>query len=176
MYSNAKLTHENGIYILRADSKRFGKNEIIFQSPLESDLDRFLDENKLIVEFEDCGEEYDDLRGIDGKELLGYWRMYFRGGWCGTWFPESNNKLSNLEIKGLDNIIFYISKKWDRGCDYFMQDDVNTSFETWGSEHRFLVKPRGVNNYLVMIDTTYGNGDYPCRIYVYREKERKENE
>lgn len=49
-----------------------------------------------------------------------------------------------------------------------MQEDCEEQFKSWGDKTRFLVKPRGSENYLVMIDTTYGNVDYPVRIYVYR--------
>lgn len=175
MYHNVNLTNGGGCYILRADSERFGKNEIIFQSPLESDLERFLKENRLVVDFADCGWDgtYDDLRAVKKKELLGYWRMYFRGGWDGRWFPESDKDMTKFEIKGLDNIINYIANRWKKGCDYFMEDEVKSLYTEWGGDSRYLVCPKGNDNYLVMIDTKYGNGDYPCRIYVYREMESK---
>ena len=172
MYRNVKLEMEDGCFVLRADSRRFGKNEIIFQSPLKDDLDRFMRDNKIVMELVDYSKKCSNLREREDKELLGYWRMYFRGGWDGRWFPESNQSLNEVEILGLDNLIYYVCDRWTKGCDYFMDDDLKSLFPTWGEDgHRFLLSPKDDTNYLVMIDTTFGNGDYPCRIYVYRDKE-----
>ena len=45
--------------------------------------------------------------------------------------------------------------------------DYLAQYPTWGSENRYLLKPLYSDHYKVMFDTTYGNGDYPVRIYVY---------
>ena len=45
--------------------------------------------------------------------------------------------------------------------------DYLAQYSTWGSKNRYLLKPMYSDHYKVMFDTTYGNGDYPVRIYVY---------
>lgn len=57
MYRNVKLEMEDGCFVLRADSRRFGKNEIIFQSPLKDDLDRFMRDNKIVMELVDYSKK-----------------------------------------------------------------------------------------------------------------------
>ena len=41
-------------------------------------------------------------------------------------------------------------------------------FPIWGYAHRYVLKPKYSDKYKVLFDTTYGNGDYPVRIYVYK--------
>lgn len=168
MYKNLNLVQNGESYILKADSERFGKQAIIFQSPLEKDLDRFLMENRLVLNFVD-NTSITNLRSIEGRELIGYYRMYYSGRWDGRWFPESRKKIDDSELAGLKNVINYVAERWTKGCDYIMSYEMEQEHTPWGSENRFLLQPRGNDYYLVMIDTTYGNGDYPVRIYVYRD-------
>ena len=164
---NEKLLTEKGIHTVYGTFKK-KRDEILFQSPLERDLNRFLNENRLCVEFVNVSG-IEDLKRIPGKTRIGYYRMYFRdGAWFGRWFLDTGMKPDEIDCVGVDNIIAYIAKKYPRGCDYFMNDDCQTQYAPWGGKSRYLVKPRGSENYYVMFDTTYGNGDYPVRIYVYR--------
>ena len=50
-----------------------------------------------------------------------------------------------------------------------MKDYFKDNHKNWGGEHRYLLKPKFGSLYRVMVDTTYGNSDYPVRIYAYRK-------
>lgn len=173
-YSNLKLDANNGTMLLKADSEKFGEQEIIFQSGIRADLERFLKENLLCLDLEN-NLEVTNLKERPNKKLIGYLRMYWRDGWWGCrWFSESEEKITELETYGLENVSRHIMSKWKNGCNFFMAEDVNKKYKQWGADgNRFLVQPIGNDNYLVMIDTTFGNHDYPIRIYVYREIEDK---
>ena len=155
------------------------ENEELFRCPRENDDDlaRYINEYRSLVcpmesdiPFVDDGSE--DLRNIEGKCLVAYWRMYFRDGyWNGRWMPESENNPSELEIAGVNNILQWIFDNFKKGCDYHMMDYCESHFKHWGGSHRYLIRPFMSDYYKIMIDTTYGNGDYPIRIYVYRDKE-----
>lgn len=112
-----------------------------------------------------------DLRKVEGKEMIAYWRMYFRCGWAGRWMFESNDKFTMLECRGVNEIIDWICENFEKGCTFYMDGYMKQHFKNWGSENRYLIKPFMSEYYKVMIDTTYGNGDYPVRIYLYRDKE-----
>lgn len=146
-------------------------NQELFRCPRElddKDLGRYINEHGALVGFEsDCTE---DLRDVPGKELIGYYRMYYRNSrWYGRWMPE-NGKLDNLDIAGVQKIINWIADTFTGGCDYYMKDYFANSFQTWGGNHRYLIRPIKSVYYKVMIDTTYGNEDYPVRIYVYHKQ------
>ena len=113
----------------------------------------------------------ENLREIEGKKMIAYWRMYFRCGWAGRWLFESNDTLTAYECRGTQEIIDWIDENFKDGCSYYMKGFLDQHFENWGSENRYLIKPFMSEYYKVMIDTTYGNGDYPVRIYLYRDKE-----
>ncbi len=171
MYEALTVT-ESG-YIVRGNFKG-QENTILFQSPLKSDLNHFLNQHRLCVDLEDASKETEDVRDIAGKTLLGYFRFYFRdGAWSWRWFLE-NGEPDSRDCLGVDNIFAYLKQNYPKGCDYFMEEDFKEKFPTWGSQNRYLVKPIGSTNYYLMVDTTYGNGDYPVRVYVYSKK--KENE
>ena len=157
-------------------------NQELFRCPRELDnvdLPRYINESRTLV----CPMESDvpfendvettDLRNIEGKTLIGYYRMYYRNGWGwdGRWMLE-NGKPSRLDCFGVQQIIDWICEKFDKGCDYYMKDWCAERYVQWGGEHRYLIRPFLSEYYKVMIDTTYGNGDYPVRIYVYKEEEK----
>ena len=169
MFSNAKLEKKENSYIIVADSRKFGDNEIIFQSPIEADVERFVKENNLLVRLYDNTEVTDLRNREDNKTLIGYFRMYYRGGWHGKWFLEKGQEITSKDINMVQHIIDFVANRWDKGCDYFMKDDCKESFAQWGDVNRYLVQPMYNDNYLLAIDTTYGNGDYPIRIYAYNE-------
>ena len=112
-----------------------------------------------------------NLRNVEGKDMIGYWRMYYRNGWDGRWMLEKGEKPTRLECKGVNEIIDWLLDEFPDGCDYYMKDFFNAYFKKWGGNERYLVMPFMSEYYKVMVDTTYGNGDYPVRIYLYRDKE-----
>lgn len=142
-----------------------------------TDLHRYINEHRaLVAQMENKipfvnDNEIEDLRNVDGKEMIAYWRMYFRCGWAGRWMFESNDKVTTLECHGIDEIVDWICKNFEKGCTFYMDGYMREHFKNWGSENRYLIKPFMSEYYKVMIDTTYGNGDYPVRIYLYRDKE-----
>lgn len=146
-------------------------NEELFRCAREDEdcLKNFINRERRVVGFED--DDTKDLRNVEGKKLIGYWRMYFRGGWAGRWMLEGGSP-DELDVIGVNNIIEWICDNFKGGCDYWMKDYFADHFKKWGGEHRYLIRPQFSEIYKVMIDTTYGNGDYPVRIYVYeRENE-----
>jgi len=143
------------------------KDQELFRCPREldeQDLRRYINENREFVGFED--DDTEDLRNVEGKVMVGYWRMYFRGGWAGRWMLE-NGEPSQIDCLGVNKMIDWFCENFDKGCDYFMKEYM-TNYKKWGGEHRYLLRPKYSDVYKVMVDTTYGNGDYPVRIYVYK--------
>lgn len=67
---------------------------------------------------------------------------------------------------GVDEIVDWLGERFPNGCNWEMEDYLK-KFPNCGCEHRYLLKPLMSEHYKVMFDTTYGNGDYPVRIYVY---------
>lgn len=144
------------------------ENQELFRCPREldnTDLRRYVNENRCFLGFDD--DNTPDLRNVDGKVMIGYYRMYFRSGWYGRWMLEKGQP-SQLDCMGVQEIIDWFCENFDRGCDYFMKDYMG-KYKHWGGNHRYLLRPKYSDVYKVMIDTTYGNGDYPVRIYVYRD-------
>lgn len=145
-------------------------NQELFRCPreLESDLFRYINEHRCLLHFVD--DETENVREVDGKKMIGYYRMYFRDGcWSGRWLLESN-KPTKLDCHGVQEIINYFCETFKHGCSYDMEEYFQNNFKGYCNNKRFLVKPYGSEYYKVMIDTTYGNGDYPVRIYVYKEE------
>lgn len=115
----------------------------------------------------------------EAGEYLGYWRMYFRDGWNGRWFGESGDTsidgryaegLTSQEVREVNIVAKFISEKWPMGCNIQMIRDLG-KYNAMVTENRHLLSSNGVDvNLIVLFDTTYGNGDYPVRIYVYRKK------
>lgn len=154
-------------------------NEMIFQCARELediDLVRFVNEYRMLVNTMETklpfvDDDTKDLRNVEGKELIGYWRMYWRNGyWNGRWMLE-DGKPSEIDCIGVNKIIDWFCKNYPKGCNWIMKDDFQKNFKVWGSGERYLIKPFKSNIYKVMVDTTYGNGDYPVRVYVYKNKE-----
>ncbi len=146
------------------------KNQELFRCPRElddKDLKRYINENRCFFHLVQEDENVNDLRAIEGRKLIGYYRLYFRGDWYGRWFQESDEKVSELDCHGLDEIVDWIRKQFKRGCDFYMCDYLS-QFDGI-SENRYFLKPYMSDRYKLMFDTTYGNGDYPIRIYVYSD-------
>jgi hypothetical protein len=151
------------------------ENQELFRCPRElddKDLPRYINENRSLVGFVD-DSDIDSLYDIEGKKVIGYFRMYYRDGWAGTWLPPRselrfvNGEPDKRDCLGVNNIINWIESMFPRGCDHKMKDYFEKNYNTWGVENRYLISPLYSEFYKVAIDTTYGNGDYPVRIYLY---------
>ena len=116
-------------------------------------------------------DDTEDLSNVKRMRCKDYWRMYFRGGWAGRWMGFGDTGIDEWDCVGVNNIIKWLCENFPHGCDWEMQDYFKENFKPWGNDKRFLIKPRYSSIYKVMVDTTYGNGDYPVRIYVYESEE-----
>lgn len=142
------------------------ENQELFRCPRELDdvdLRRYINETRCLLKFE-ADTETEDLK--ESENYLGYYRLYFRNGWYGRWM-ESNNEIDEIDCVGVDEIVRWLQENFPRGCTWDMKEYLS-EFPTWGSENRYLLKPFMSDHYKVLFDTTYGNGDYPVRIYVYK--------
>lgn len=140
-------------------------NQELFRCPRELDdidLRRYVNENRCLLGFE-ADTETKDLR--ESGNYLGYYRLYFRNGWHGRWM-EGSNKVNRLDCAGVDEIINWLSENFPKGCSWDMKEYL-TQYPTWKGEDRYLLKPIYSDHYKVVFDTTYMNGDYPVRIYIY---------
>ena len=142
------------------------ENQELFRCPRELDdvdLRRYINETRCLLKFE-TDTETEDLK--ESENYLGYYRLSFRNGWYGRWM-ESNNEIDEIDCVGVDEIVRWLQENFPRGCTWDMKEYLS-EFPTWGSENRYLLKPFMSDHYKVLFDTTYGNGDYPVRIYVYK--------
>lgn len=144
------------------------ENQELFRCPrkLDEDLENYINKNRVCVGFEN-DNKMNNLHEIDG--YLGYYRLYFRGGWYGRWFfnEEKKEKIDNFVCAGVDEIIEFLMEKFPYGCNWEMVDWLE-KFEKWGvHEHVWLLKPKMSKHYKVCFNTEFMNGDYPVRIYCY---------
>ena len=151
----------------------------LFRCPREldaKDLKRYVEENGCFLGFEN-DEATTDLQNVNGYEMQDYWRMYYRDGWEGRWMStitggRDENKVSLSSCKGVQEIVDWILDTYKHGCNCEMITDLKANYKSWGNDgKRFILKPIYNDLIRVMFDTTYGNGDYPVRIYVYKRKE-----
>lgn len=142
------------------------ENQELFRCPKELDsidLKNYVNNNRCLLGFE--ADEVADLK--NQENYLGYYRLYFRGGWFGSWM-EGHTKVDEIDCVGVDEIIQWLRTNFPKGCSWDMEDYL-AQYPNWGGEKRYLLKPLYSDCYKVMFDTTYGNGDYPVRIYVYKQ-------
>jgi hypothetical protein len=140
-------------------------NQELFRCPRaldDTDLPRYVNDSRCLLGFE-ADTETEDLKGSD--DYIGYYRLYFRGGWHGSWIE--NNGVDDCDCVGIDTIVEWFQETFPRGCSFVMQEYLS-QYPQWGAENRYLLKPLYSKHYKVFFDTTYGNGDYPVRIYVYK--------
>lgn len=138
----------------------------LFRCPRELDnvdLRRYVNENRCLLGFE-ADTDTTDLKS--SGRYIGYYRLYFRGRWYGRWMEEIQ-EIDRVACVGVDEIVNWLTNMFPHGCSYDMEDYL-AQFPTWGSKNRYLLKPIMSDKYKVMFDTTYGNGDYPVRIYLYQ--------
>jgi hypothetical protein len=154
-------------------------NQELFRCPRscdDTDLKNYVERERCLLGFEN-DKATEDLQKVEGMELLDHWRMYFRDGWQGRWMGTAyggwdENKVSKIDCIGVNHIIDWLVDNFPHGCNWEMQEHLLVNYEPWSDDgKRYLLKPLYSDLYKVMIDTTYGNGDYPVRIYVYKRKE-----
>lgn len=142
-------------------------NQELFRCPRELDnvdLRNYINENRCLLGFE-ADTETKDVR--ESVNYLGYYRLYFRDNhWYGRWM-ESSEKIDVIVCAGVNEIIDWLCENFKDGCSWSMKEYLS-EYPTWGGENRYLLRPMLSDHYKVMFDTTYGNGDYPVRIYVYQ--------
>lgn len=162
-----KLVYENDSAVIYGKFK--GEEQELFRCPEgdEAMLSHYINEHRALVGFED--DETEDVREVPGKEMVAYYRLYWSGSWFGKWFIEKDYKPDIVDCAGIDRIVEWFAKEFPNGCNVRMQYYFLENFKGYCDNRRFLVRPVMSEYYKVMVDTTYGNGDYPVRIYVYRE-------
>lgn len=148
-----------------------GEYQELFRCPRELDdvdLRGYVNDNRCVLGFEN-----DDTKngGIDGRKCIGYFRLYFTNGWYGRWFVNKGCHVSEKDICGVTNIINELDRNFPRGCGWAMREHMASTYE--GANERYFIKPLMSDCYRIMVDTTYGNADYPVRIYVYQKEDAK---
>lgn len=141
----------------------------LFRCPRElddKDLRSYINDNRALVGFEEATgvENVNDMKR--NGDYLGYYRLYFRKGWYGAWMEYSAD-LGNADCAGVEKICEWLSARFPDGCSRGMSEWLSLCFSQWDGKNRFLLKPLYSDHYKVLFDTTYGNGDYPVRIYVF---------
>lgn len=137
-----------------------------------TDLRRYVNEYRCVL-----GMEATNVKNSlkEEKGYCGYFRMYYRNGsWNGRWM-EATDGVHRITIAGVQEVINWFVEQFPGGCDYCMRDYLK-AFPTWNPfiEQRYLLAPLYSDRYKVMIDTTFGNGDYPVRIYCYELDESED--
>lgn len=139
-------------------------NQELFRCPRELDIEeipKYVNEKRCLLGFE-ADTDTEDLTAVEGYG--GYFRLYFRSRWYGRWMGKD---IDDHDCEGVEKIINWLNETFPRGCSWDMEDYLK-QFPTWGVENRYLLKPLYSKHYKILFDTTYGNGDYPVRIYLYR--------
>lgn len=137
------------------------ENQELFRCPraLDNvDLKQYINENRCFLGIE-ADDVHDDLHNLPG--YLGYYRLYFSGGWCGRWM-YADKGMSRLDCAGVDGIVEWLSVNFPKGCNYSMREFLSQYPSC--SNNRYLLKPLMSEHYKIMFDTKYGNEDYPVRI------------
>lgn len=141
----------------------------LFRCPRElddKDLKSYINDNRCILGFDN--DETEELAKVPGKELIGYFRVYFRGGWHGRWFLNTGCMPCEKDYVAIRRILDHMTLNFPHGCSWDMREYMAAKYKKWGDEERYLIRPFMSDYYKIMVDTKYGNGDYPLRIYVYR--------
>lgn len=142
------------------DLPYFVNKERILLCPFEPHVKADMD-----IPFINDYEQFKELDKVPGKKLKGYFRLYFRNGWYSKWFSHSESP-DEYDCAGAYEIVKWFSDNFKGGCDYYMKDFFKTVFSSI-IENRYLIKPYVSEVYKIVVDMTYGNEDYPIRIYVY---------
>ena len=129
------------------------ENQELFRCPraLDNvDLKQYINENRCFLGIE-ADDVHDDLHNLPG--YLGYYRLYFSGGWCGRWM-YADKGMSRLDCAGVDGIVEWLSVNFPKGCNYSMREFLSQYPSC--SNNRYLLKPLMSEHYKIMFDTKYG--------------------
>lgn len=130
--------------------------------------------------WKNASKDIEDVRKVDGAgRFLGYLRFYFRNGsWICKWLDTPQNlNLSDKARVLLMKICDEIDNVWKWGCDKSMKEELQSNYPNWGAENKYLLEVIDSNiSCYMLIDTTFGNDDYPIRIYVYEAEEQTTKE
>ena len=99
------------------------KNQELFRCPREldhADLKKYLNEGNALVGFED--DDTEDLRNVNGKTFIGYYRMYYRNGWYGSWITDVPSDFLSASTAIVKKIVDHICEKFTYVCDFYMKD------------------------------------------------------
>lgn len=140
-------------------------NQELFRCSRELDdeeIPRYVNENRCLLGFE---ADTDTENLTDSARYAGYFRLYFCGRWYGRWMESKN--VDDYDCAGVETIINWLNENFPKGCSWDMKEYLE-QFPTWGVENRYLLTPLYSKHYKILFDTTYGNMDYPVRIYLYK--------
>lgn len=123
--------------------------------------------------FKKCDYKFSNFKEIQGiGEYMGFVRMKFRNHWDNIWFGrEYDTQIPKRAGCMLNNLLSDIQNNWQNGCDMQFELDIQKYDAYWsenGKRHLLEISDNGIN-YIFLIDATYGNCDYPIRIYIYEE-------
>lgn len=145
-------------------SEQHGEVKEMFRCPRnldQTDLRDYVNQDKCLLGFEP-----DDTDDLKTSNFLGYYRLHFISGkFYGKWF-ECDGQMDPSFYAGVDEIVRFLNNNFPRGCSFEMEEWLE-QFPVWGCKQRYLLKPLLSNHFKVLFETTYGNSDYPVRIYVY---------
>lgn len=121
-------------------------------------------ENKCSLNFE-ADLETTDIKALDS--YFGYLRVYFRNGsWHSAWM-EANRDINESITHDIEEIINWLNETFSNGCNWEMDEYFKENYPNFMDDERYLIKPNFSNHYKVMVNTRYGNSEYPIKIYVY---------
>ena len=126
---------------------------------------------------DDTSKEFADMY----PNYLGYYRMYcnYGYGWGGRWFNECKDttefggvtSMNEKELSELNTTISAVVKEWPDGFSMFSNPSLERydAAVTEDGKRHLLYREGKLLHMLILVDTTYGNGDYPIRIYCYKK-------
>lgn len=113
-------------------------------------------------------EKFDELKNRPQKKYIGYYRMGYRHGYFGVWI-EKNEELTESENSNIVQTIEYIEKIFPKGMNWEGEEFVKETLKPSPNGRYYTFAANTNFNILVEISTEFGNGDYPFRIYFYRD-------
>lgn len=117
----------------------------------------------------------DNLDNVAGHSLMGYFRMFYNGGWFGKWFAIhedfKQDGLLNSESTTLKNFCEWVQNTFIGGCDDKMLDYLSNNEDIQNINSNYFIGLRIDDTSYAVVKYTprYGNEDYPIRIYLYRK-------
>lgn len=123
-----------------------------------------VNENRNFLNFK-ADSETADLKALDN--YFGYLRIYFRNGsWHSAWM-EANKDITENISHDIEEIINWLNETFSNGCNWEMDEYFRENYPNYHDDERYLIKSIFSDNYKIMVNTRYGNSEYPVKIYVY---------